>query len=273
MGVHAMDGHEELAEMIGYASIACWIVVFSPQFYENYKRKNTEGVSATFLLLWILGDLFSLLGAVLENLMLTVILLAVYYLIADSSLLGQVLYYRYAYDKTRGMFGLLVCDNESGTAAEQDESTPLINQSHIDLDHKQSDHTRWIIRLFLALSVMFWLVLILGSACFFFWPWAKDKVDLNQWHLLSQSLGWSSAILYCCSRIPQIMQNFKNESVEGLSLPMFVFSVVGNLTYCASIFLKSTNRTYLLINFPWLVGSGGTLFFDFTVSFSQEQSM
>lgn len=26
------------------------------------------------------------------------------------------------------------------------------------------------------------------------------------------------------------------------------------------------DRTYLLINFPWLLGSGGTLFFDFTVS-------
>jgi uncharacterized protein with PQ loop repeat len=75
-----------------------------------------------------------------------------------------------------------------------------------------------------------WTGLLLGSAYYFFW--SGRKIDVEQLHLIPQLLGWGSAILYCASRIPQIMQNFKNESVEGLSLTMFVFSVVGNITYC-----------------------------------------
>jgi hypothetical protein len=140
--------------------------------------------------------------------------------------MGQVLYYRYAYNQTRGMFGWLLYkqDNNETTfeattsttsspcppASKPDncnESTSLLNSpsgghphSLTALNHKQSDQTRWIVRLFLLLSVLFWLVLLLGSAFFFFWPWAKEKVDLDQWHLLPQSLGWASAILYCCSR-------------------------------------------------------------------------
>lgn len=140
--------------------------------------------------------------------------------------MGQVLYYRYAYNQTRGMFGWLLYkqDNDGATikaatstlsspcsptskSDDCNESTSLLNplagdnsRSPTALDHKQSDQTRWIVRLFLLLSVLFWLVLLLGSAFFFFWPWAKEKVDLDQWHLLPQSLGWSSAILYCCSR-------------------------------------------------------------------------
>lgn len=72
--------------------------------------------------------------------------------------------------------------------------------------------------------------LLAGSAYFFFHP--GQKIDIDQLKLIPQLFGWGSAILYCCSRIPQIMQNFRNESVEGLSLVMFIFSVVGNLTYC-----------------------------------------
>ncbi|ORZ14737.1 PQ loop repeat-domain-containing protein [Absidia repens] len=315
MDIQVMDSHEQWAELFGYASIACWIVVFTPQLYENYSRKNTDGVSIPFLLLWIFGDIFNLLGAVLENLMLTVLLLAFYYLFADCLLMGQVLYYRYIFGtRTRNLFGQSTCSSSSSSSNNNnnrnkskintndetivdtmdttatanlasplsprqqvdsnDETSPLLtrtssNDSGSDtvLSHSQSEHTRWIVRLFFILSVLLWLVLLLGSALYFFWPWTKDKVDLSQWHLLSQSLGWLSALLYCCSRIPQIMQNFRNESVEGLSLTMFVFSVVGNLTYCVSIFMKSMDRTYLLINFPWLLGSGGTLFFDFTIFF------
>ncbi|OAD02074.1 hypothetical protein MUCCIDRAFT_121426, partial [Mucor lusitanicus CBS 277.49] len=223
------------AKLFGYFSIGCWIVVFTPQLYENYTRKNTDGVSIQFLSFWILGDILNLFGIILENLLFTMLLLALYYLFADCLLMGQVIYYRTVYP-----------------------------QRHIE-EVVQSSRTRTIVRLFFASSIVSWTALMVGSALFFFGP-GQHKVDMSQWHLIPQLLGWGSAILYCVSRIPQIMQNFRNESVEGLSLPMFVFSVVGNVTYCVSIVLESTDPTYLFINLPWLIGSGGTLFFDFTVS-------
>ncbi|KAF9897074.1 hypothetical protein BX616_006231 [Lobosporangium transversale] len=80
-------------------------------------------------------------------------------------------------------------------------------------------------------------------------------------------LGWGSALLYLGSRIPQIYKNWRLKSCEGLSIMMFVFSVFGNVLYVASIFLFSIELDYLIRNLPWVLGSGGTLVFDFTIFF------
>ena len=50
-------------------------------------------------------------------------------------------------------------------------------------------------------------------------PVAGEKVEL-EWR--SQVLGWSSAVLYLGSRVPQIAHNTKTR-YEGLSLAMFFF--------------------------------------------------
>ncbi|OAD77884.1 hypothetical protein PHYBLDRAFT_108868 [Phycomyces blakesleeanus NRRL 1555(-)] len=251
-----MANNELWAQILGYFSIACWIVVFTPQIRENYKRKNTDGVSIQFLLFWIFGDIFNLIGGVLEHLMETMLLLALYYLLADCLLMGQVIYYR----KRQG---LLHRDEIVDTS----ESAPLLQSVSSSYKPTMSETTRRTVRIFFISSVVSMTLLLVGTGLFFFWPNAQDKIDFSKLHLVPQLLGWASAVLYCGSRIPQIMQNFRNESVDGLSLTMFVFSVCGNLTYCLSIFFRSLDRTFLLTNFPWLLGSGGTLFFDFTIFF------
>ena len=65
-------------------------------------------------------------------------------------------------------------------------------------------------------------------------------------------LSWCSAVLYLCSRIPQIRKNYERKSTEGLSLTMFVSAMVGNGTYAASIFLQ--NPIIPLTSVPFLVG-------------------
>ena len=51
----------------------------------------------------------------------------------------------------------------------------------------------------------------------------------------------------------------------GLSLALFVFSLMGNLTYVLSIMFLSIRPSYLIENSSWLVGSLGTIFLDFVV--------
>lgn len=110
-----------------------------------------------------------------------------------------------------------------------DETTRLLNDPAAATTGK-NPKTHGIIRLFFISSVLLWLGLLGASAAFFLWP--GQTTDWSQWQIVPQMFGWGSAILYCSSRIPQIMQNFRNESVQGLSLVMFIFSVVGNITYC-----------------------------------------
>src|SRR5450755_2058248 len=75
-------------------SIACWVVVFSPQIIENFRRGSADGLSLVFLVVWLAGDVFNILGAVLQGVLPTMIILAVYYTLADIVLLGQCFYYR-----------------------------------------------------------------------------------------------------------------------------------------------------------------------------------
>ncbi|KAI9825720.1 MAG: hypothetical protein M1826_006904 [Phylliscum demangeonii] len=80
----------------GSISIACWIVVFTPQIWKNFQRGSADGLSIAFLVVWLVGDVFNILGAVLQGVLPTMIILAVYYTLADIALLAQCLYYRRA---------------------------------------------------------------------------------------------------------------------------------------------------------------------------------
>ena len=75
-------------------SIACWIVVYSPQIIENFRRSSADGLSSTFVIVWTLGDVFNVLGSVLQGVLPTMTILAVYYTLADIVLLGQCFYYK-----------------------------------------------------------------------------------------------------------------------------------------------------------------------------------
>jgi solute carrier family 66 (lysosomal lysine-arginine transporter), member 1 len=85
---------ETLSGICGSISIACWVVVFSPQIIENFRRSSAEGLSIEFLVIWLLGDLFNIFGAVLQRVLPTMIILAIYYTFADIVLILQCFYYR-----------------------------------------------------------------------------------------------------------------------------------------------------------------------------------
>lgn len=57
----------------GSVSIACWLVVFSPQIAENFRRQSADGLSVAFLLIWLAGDVFNVLGAVLQGVLPTMV--------------------------------------------------------------------------------------------------------------------------------------------------------------------------------------------------------
>lgn len=59
-------------------SIACWIIVYTPQIVENYSLQSGAGLSVLFVVTWLVGDLANLFGATIAGLLPTVIILAVY---------------------------------------------------------------------------------------------------------------------------------------------------------------------------------------------------
>ncbi|KAI9803916.1 MAG: hypothetical protein M1825_001796 [Sarcosagium campestre] len=127
-----------LSGICGSVSIACWIVVFSPQIIENFRRGSADGLSIVFLVIWLAGDVFNILGAVLQGVLPTMVILALYYTLADIVLLAQCFYYR----------GFTLRDLPSTTkepnsaaaaaAANSDEHEPLLNGSSVPTQRRTS---------------------------------------------------------------------------------------------------------------------------------------
>ena len=49
------------------------------------------------------------------------------------------------------------------------------------------------------------------------------------------------------------MLNYERQSVEGISISMFVLAIIGNITYVLSILVRSLDYAYLYPTIPWLV--------------------
>ena len=62
-----------ISGICGSVSLACWIVVFSPQIVENFRRSSAEGLSTFFVTIWLAGDVFNVLGAVLQRVLPTMV--------------------------------------------------------------------------------------------------------------------------------------------------------------------------------------------------------
>ncbi|KUJ17392.1 PQ-loop-domain-containing protein [Mollisia scopiformis] len=259
-----------ISGICGSISIACWVVVFSPQIVENFRRGSADGLSLQFIIVWLAGDVFNILGAVLQGVLPTMIILAVYYTIADIVLLCQCFYYR----------GFTWHDEvippkpaqQSSNVGEANERTGLLSpsiererrDSAISASHlspamplldaprasdppaiaNQKPTTRLQATLFNLVAV-----LMVCAAGILGWyvsnrsqggqhhskdPSSSD--DVLSFNLWGQIFGYFCAVLYLGSRIPQLLLNYRRKSTEGISLLFFLFAVLGNLTYVLSIF-------------------------------------
>ena len=240
--------------------------------HQNYVSKSAEGLSITFVVIWLAGDALNAAGAWFQGLLWTMIILALYYCACDGVLIFQYWYYSKYYHR-----GVKI--STISASLEANERTPLIGDgsvieddlSAVDDEDEQEASLRTQIIMYTLAAL---LVVATGVAAWWVAEHSSGNGGAKQpklpapepvgWRWDAQVAGWLSAILYLSSRVPQILKN-RTTKCEGLSLALFVFAVAGNLTYVASILLKSTQRDYLVESFSWLVGSLGTVFLDFIV--------
>jgi solute carrier family 66 (lysosomal lysine-arginine transporter), member 1 len=100
--------------------------VFSPQIIENWKRSSADGLSVVFIVIWLAGDFFNIFGAVLQGVLPTMIILAVYYTLADIVLLLQCFWYKGFTLRDDVKKQVDDSDDESSVASEQ---SPLLSDA------------------------------------------------------------------------------------------------------------------------------------------------
>ncbi|RSL81231.1 hypothetical protein CEP51_006001 [Fusarium floridanum] len=262
-----------------------------PQLFTNYKAKSADGLSMAFLVVWLLGDVTNLVGALFTRLAPTAVALAGYFCIADLVLISQVLYYN-ALNARRARraenedpseesplitnrrrrsssFGLPGSQRRHATHTES-SMEPL--RKIVTGEDETPDSSPWIHN---ALSLL--AVYAIGFAGWFVsykvgaWDGAEPGTPDSPDHAKSGieiaglTLGYFSAALYLCARIPQIIKNYREKSCEGLALLFFMLSLSGNLTYGISLVAYSQDKGYLLNALPWLLGSLGTIAEDLII--------
>jgi hypothetical protein len=88
---------------------------------------------------------------------------------------------------------------------------------------------------------------------------------------LGRIFAWVCTVFYLSSRMPQLWKNFTRKSVQGLSILMFFWAAMGNLSYTLSILNSKnavdpeTRHQFLLEAVPYILGSSGTLMFDVSI--------
>lgn len=274
---------QTVSGITGSISIACWVIVFVPQIYENFYRKSADGLSLLFVILWLAGDVFNLLGAVLQKLLPTMIILAAYYTVADIALLLQCLWYgpeqkidpihlspanpinenvlQDVFNENQPLLHAhssapLSRDNVGGLI----ESADDLLQSERGAGKKNYMHDGVIVFCVVLAGFLSWYISYCHNP-------SRSKPDAPnlEINVLAQVFGYMSAVLYLGSRVPQILLNFERKSCEGISFLFFLFACLGNTTFIISVLAISWDPQYLFLNASWLAGSSGTLIMDFVI--------
>lgn len=256
-----------LSNIAGWISISSWIIVYTPQIFENWQLKSGEGLSVSFIILWLAGDLTGLVGAMMAGLLPTMIILAVYYTICDIVLLFQVYYYRRYHAELAAKGEVHGQSTSAAATTGANEATPLLPAS-------PSTQPKPLLPSYVMYPLLLVFILCSGVLGWYLSPLDNnDEISIPEqpgkgpnveleWK--SQTLGYASAVLYIGSRVPQIAHNTRTRCA-GLSLAMFFFSITGNVTYMISIMVTSLEPRYLLANLSWILGSSLTVFLDLFV--------
>lgn len=186
------------------------------------------------------------------------IILAGYYTLCDTALLIQIYYYRWLNTGT-------LARREAHLVEDTGEATPLLSTGAHESEKKRSLKRH-------VLEYVGMILCLVGAGIV---AWAiSQKVqgvggeeeprpeEIVEWK--SQLMGYCSAMLYLGSRIPQILKNFDTKC-RGLSPGLFIFGIMGNLTYALSICVSSMEMEHLIANASWLAGSTLTVLLDLFV--------
>ncbi|XP_064384142.1 uncharacterized protein LOC135333159 [Halichondria panicea] len=237
---------------IGLSSILCWMMALIPQLVTNCRTGKADQVlSVWFLMQWVIGDTTNLLGAILTDQLFTQLATAVYFVLIDCVSVSQYIYYII---KNQGLKGLRSCYKDkptllAGLLPGVVCGLLLASQGPSLWTHSYQTPPR--------------TGRILQQSREIDWGDVINFADPRD--VAGYVLGCISAAFYFFSRVPQIVKNFRRCSVDGLSPLLFTLAILGNVTYGLGIFLYSVDPVFLLQRLPWIVGSVGTLVFDFII--------
>lgn len=238
------------------------------------------------MLLLLLGDVANFIGCVITGQLPFQIILSIYFTIIDTILCMQWLYYvKYTNNSIRRWFDGENDEFKPTTSNLTANNNDLIQETIYttystgggkEIMNEQSSllGTSPQPKKYVTMLLVFgFITLNMSSPSDLFTVndsamsiTSVKPVDDSHTIWVGRFFAWLCTFLYLSSRLPQIYQNFRRRSVEGLSMALFFFAAMGNLTYVLSIFTNPhATRAKMLEAVPYIIGSAGTLMFDATI--------
>ena len=97
----ACGDRDRLSFALGLASILAWGTAELPQIYANFRNGRSEGISLAFIVTWLTGDAFNLLGCAVSPTLPTQLYTALMYTATTVVLIAQHLHYNSRAEETR----------------------------------------------------------------------------------------------------------------------------------------------------------------------------
>ncbi|AET40250.1 Ypq2p Ecym_5507 [Eremothecium cymbalariae DBVPG len=270
----------------GVISFSTSLISLLPQLIETYQDKSVEGLSPYLLSSWLLGDLTTLLGTILTGQLKFQIILALYYTLNDLILCGEYYYYGVIHQNRLAVPGhesksfedrlrltTALSRQQTATSSPGKQSpistppppTPPPPPLHSSSAYKSK--ASWLYTLF-HLSPAQALHILSKTV-----DGIPNSPTVPLPNPTTGTIGvlssWIGGFLYVGGRLPQLIKNYRRKSTDGLSPFLFGCTLVSNFNYGLSVltsceFLTSPNKhEYLMVSLPFLIGSVGTILFDF----------
>eukprot|EP00127_Corallochytrium_limacisporum_P002258 Clim_evm46s109 gene=Clim_evmTU46s109 len=279
---------EIVSVVFGLLNIVLWGVANFPQMWENYKNKDADGITWGMLILWLLGDLAALVGCILTHQLPFQLYTSIWFVFLDILIIWQKAIYRRTNlkdalaeeesdDEVQPLtgshengYGTTLRTVLTGTLVSVSALAALTTSTVYSIDSMSAVPVDTIAvvpgRSLLQAVEPFHSHRGIGSGPSA--PLCDAKVETSREVFITGCiLAWASGMLYFGSRAPQILQNFKRKSVEGLSIGMFLLAISANTLYGMSIILRipQVDAVFWESTLSYLVGSIGTLIFDITI--------
>ncbi|KAK3393191.1 PQ loop repeat-domain-containing protein [Podospora didyma] len=126
----APDAGEAISGVFGSVSLVSWICLLLPQLIANYKAKSGDALSMKFLIIWLVGDIANLFGALFTSLAPSTIALASYFCVADLIIICQCSYYNTVNARRRSRTEQRRRD--SSTATHDTDATAVVSDASED---------------------------------------------------------------------------------------------------------------------------------------------
>ena len=211
-------------DIFSLVSLVFYSIVYLPQFSLIYKNKSSHGISIWMLIMWTQADALSLFGTILLYLPISFLAMALYHFLVGTLLICFVLFYNYKNNKNN------------------DENNDI---------NKENKYKRFEIYYSIGFMIINILIGIILITCI--------KTPNNT---IGGFISWITMCLYIIGRFPQIYDNWNTRTTEGLSLLMYIFTMLGNLFYIAVIYFSPE---YLIENIPWLISSIISILLDIVI--------